>query len=127
MKKNNTETSLCPLSGYVFIWDNYSFKKVSVEEICFLAASRSYCEIHVTNGKRYVVSRPMSEVAAFLPADRFIRVHRSYVLNMHAVETLTGNTFTLTSGEQIPVGREYRQTVYPSLLFIGTKNHKYGK
>lgn len=112
---------------YVFIWNKCGFKKVAFNNICFLEAARSYCEIHFNDGKTFLISMSMSETFVFFPKEEFIRVHRSYIINLKYVEELIGNEFTLNTGVKIPVGREYRQTVYQCLLFIGTKNHKYGK
>lgn len=110
---------------YLLVWDKCGFKKITVNHIVYLEASRSYTYIHLNDGKSILVSVPMSETYKYLPKDDFIRIHRTYVVNLRYVEALIGNTLTMENGSQIPIGREFRSEVYKSFTFVGTKNRKY--
>jgi DNA-binding LytR/AlgR family response regulator len=73
-------------------------------------ASNNYCKIHFINQQRrlVVVSKVLLWVQDRLPADMFIRVHRSHLVNRLHVQQVKGNgtkTVELTSGEFVPVSR----------------------
>lgn len=72
-----------------------------------------------------VVSIPLLEVAKYLPADRFIRVHRSFSVNFLHVDGFTGNTLVMEGGIKLPIGRQYRESVVESFPLLGTKSRKY--
>lgn len=112
-------------NGHLFIWDKCGFKKVAIEDILFLEASRSYCQIHLAGEKSILVSVPMAETLKYLPEYDFTRIHRGYVVNLKYIEALSGNIITMENGSKLPVGREYRSNVYKSFTFVGTKNRKY--
>jgi DNA-binding LytR/AlgR family response regulator len=66
--------TISPAPDYLFIWDKCGFIKVALNDILFLEASRSYCQIHLAGGKSILVSIPMSEVLKYLPGKDFIRI-----------------------------------------------------
>lgn len=72
-------------------------------------ASSNYCKIHFINQqKRLVVSKVLLWVQDRLPADMFIRVHRSHLVNRLHVQKVKGTSvkiIQLTNGEFIPVSR----------------------
>jgi DNA-binding LytR/AlgR family response regulator len=109
----------------LYIWDNGKLVMLEIDKITYLEACRCYCEIHMMDGKTLVPSMPLSKVAGFLPADRFIRVHRTFVVNRKSLKEIYGNTIHLPNGKQLPIGREYRKALLQSLTIINTQNKKY--
>lgn len=111
--------------GDFYVWNNGKLIMVEVDKIMYLEACRCYCEIHIADGKKLVPSLPLSKVAEFLPEDRFIRVHRSFVVNRKALKEIYGNIINLPNGEQLPIGREYRKALLSGVHVINTQNKKY--
>lgn len=89
--------------------------RVAVDRIGALEAVRDYVLIH-TSERSYLKRAKISHLANQLDPKHFVRVHRSYVVNLafvHAFETLKSGTrlITLQSGQQVPIGRKYAQAV----------------
>jgi DNA-binding LytR/AlgR family response regulator len=59
--------------------------KVFLKDIQYVSAERSYCHIH-TNEAEYLLSIPMSKLADQLNSSDFLRVHRSYVVNLRQID-----------------------------------------
>jgi DNA-binding LytR/AlgR family response regulator len=107
------------------IWNDGKLIRIETDSIAYLEAARCYCDIYMIDGRKFVPSLPLSEVMPYLPEDRFIRVHRSYVINRKMINEIVGNTIILPDKKQLPIGREYRKTLMNSLTIINTKNKKY--
>jgi two-component system LytT family response regulator len=59
-----------------------------VDDIKYVTAAADYSYVHVSEGKRRLVHKPLKEWEARLPANYFLRIHRSTVVNMEYVERL---------------------------------------
>ncbi|MDR0833726.1 MAG: LytTR family transcriptional regulator [Candidatus Symbiothrix sp.] len=57
----------------------------------------------------------------------FIRIHRAYMINLQHVDEIEGNILFMSNGERLPIGREYRHSVFERFVFVGTKSRKYAK
>jgi two-component system LytT family response regulator len=84
---------------------------VPYDELDFIKASANYVKLHL--GRTiYVVRETVAAVASRLPADRFVRIHRSLIVNLSAVREIYhagGGEYILAlrSGRQLPVGPTY--------------------
>lgn len=87
---------------------NNWFEKLAYNTICYLEAAGSYCSIYVSNNKNLTVAQPLGEIINSLPSDTFIRVHRSYVINIKYVNKYYGNIFYIQD-KMIPIGRTYKK------------------
>lgn len=106
---------------YVFIRKEFGYKKVSVMNIDYLEAGRNYCDIHFFDGTRMNVSIPMGEVCEYLSPNQFKRVHRSFTVNMEHIDSYVGNTLVLQGGKEIPIGRDYKDSVEKEFVCIGSR------
>jgi two-component system LytT family response regulator len=83
-------------------------------EIVCLKADGSYTEIHTSNSGMHVISKKLFEIEEKLSKQDFLRVHRSYIVNMqHVNEYVGGNKseLILKTGGQVPVARTKKQNV----------------
>ena len=103
--------------------------KVNVNDILYLEASKNYTDIHLKT-ETYSVCMPLHEVHEYLSPDRFLRIHRSYVINKHYVASTTVNTVVLENGKEIKIrSQQYRELVesaFPTLFSrkrITSKKH----
>ncbi|MCP4573520.1 MAG: response regulator transcription factor [bacterium] len=89
-------------------------QRVNLEAIVMVEACGNYVKIH-TRQERLLASETMKKMESALPPDRFLRVHRSYIVAVDKIERLAGGHLTV-AGHEIPVGRSYRRTVEARLL-----------
>jgi DNA-binding LytR/AlgR family response regulator len=109
----------------LYVWNDGKLTRVEMDKIAYIEAARCYCEINMTDGKKFVPSLPLSEVAAHLPESCFIRVHRSFVVNRKIIGEIRNNMIILPDKKQLPIGRKYRKILLNSLTIINTQNKKY--
>ncbi|MCD8045039.1 MAG: LytTR family transcriptional regulator [Tannerellaceae bacterium] len=108
------------LNDVVFIWDKDGFLKVNFSEIMWVEAARSYCVFHLSSGKKITLSVPLLEVSGYLPEKLFIRIHRSYIINLDFVTRISGNMFYL-GDKSFLIAKTFRKEVAASFIFLGSK------
>lgn len=112
-----------PYSGkrHVLVWHQNEYEHISLDEIMWVEASCSYCDIHATKDRRFTLSYPLLRVEERLPKEQFIRIQRSYLVNINHVKGLMGNS--LIVGKQIlKIGDEYKKRVLDEFIFLGVRN-----
>lgn len=90
--------------------------KVFLENIHWIQAMDNYVIIQ-TNADQFVVHSTMRNIEAKLPTDRFVRVHRSYIIQSDKISTIDDNTIII-NGKVIPVGKSYKDAFNKRLNFL---------
>lgn len=93
----------------IFLYADKTFYNFKTSNILYLKAEVDYVKV-VSKERSILVLDSLTNLKQKLPEKDFIQAHRSYVVNVRLIETLSGNTITI-AGEQIPVGKTYRESV----------------
>ncbi|HAS46991.1 MAG TPA: DNA-binding response regulator [Microscillaceae bacterium] len=93
---------------YIFIRKDRKQVKLFLHEIVYIESLKDYIQIHETNQKHVVKYSLVSFIS--LLDHRFLRVHRSYVINVDKVTAYTKHDVELGPIE-VPIGENYKQTV----------------
>lgn len=80
------------------------FVKVFFSEIIYIEAFQEYIKIFTDRG-RFITYERMKNIEAILPSDKFMRVHRSYIIPLQRVKAVSGNLIEIDT-HQIPVSRD---------------------
>lgn len=98
------------LAEVVTLKQEYNNVVIPLAEILYLEAMENYTKVHRRNGK-YILSRSsLKRTAELLPADRFLRVHKSYVVALAQVAEYSHVQLRLKeSPAVIPIGRTYAE------------------
>ncbi len=112
-----TENTHYAFRKNVFIRDNHRFERLDFEDILYLKAESSYVHI-VTKVKKYLLtSDTLGSMLSKINRDWLVRVHRSYAVNIQAVEVIQGNQLTVQN-EQIPIGKNYQASTKQYFEFL---------
>ena len=95
-----------PRQQYLLLKVDYSTVKIDFDDILFAEGLDDYIRIHLREQKPIVVRLTMKSLLEKLSPERFIRVHRSYIVSLQHVEKLR-NKVLLVSGQEIPLGNSY--------------------
>ncbi len=102
--------------GFIFVRVKNRLQKVAFDEIEFAEANADYVSIS-TKDKKFMVHSSMKNIESKLPAQLFVRVHRSFIVNLDKITTLEENTIYIGS-LAFPVGRLYKEHVLERLNLI---------
>ncbi|MGN8055916.1 LytR/AlgR family response regulator transcription factor [Pedobacter sp. 22163] len=83
---------------------------VKTEEIQYLESLGNYVKVW-KNGNFILTPRTLTSFEDQLPADYFIRIHKSFMLNKKYVDYLAGNTIMLKNGQELPIGKNYKGVI----------------
>lgn len=95
------------LSDRIFVRNKTSMVKVLLMEVDYISAERSYCRIH-TKDTELLLSMPLGTLEEKLHADHFMRLHRSFIVNLTRLDTISESHVTIGS-KVIPIGSAYRE------------------
>jgi len=99
---------------YVFIRENHKFLKVLFSDIAYLESRENYVVIHTVNKRSLICRSTFSEFLSQLPADAFLRIHRSYAIRTELIEHIENNGVTL-AGTSLPLSHTYKESLFEHL------------
>lgn len=103
--RNNTEVTD---SAYIFIKDGYEQIKVLINDIEYIEASGNYTQIHLNEQKLLSTRVPLNEMLLLLPAKKFIRTHRAFIISRDKISKFDRAQVWIGS-QIIPIGSTYAQ------------------
>src|SRR5690606_27646495 len=100
----------------IFIKQNYKFSKVNFNDIYYLKAVCNHSHTN-TKDKKFIVIHPLNVVMDKLDRQYFLRVHRSYAINMGHLDTFN-NLSVFIKDHEIPLGRNYKDEFLQRFDFL---------
>ena len=112
---NSLQSSPLQNSATLKVFHNGEQWLVKVVEIAFVEAQGSYTQIHINNGTTLLSSKNLVSTLGELDEKKFVRVHRSYAVNLDHVKSFqpVGNEglITLQTGRVVKVGRKFKPSL----------------
>lgn len=96
--------------GFLFFRADRKLVKVQTSDIQYIESLKDYVRIVMKTGKPLVVKQNISALEAMLPADKFVRVHRSFIASLDHISTYTPRHVEV-AGQELPIGRLYQKDV----------------
>jgi DNA-binding LytR/AlgR family response regulator len=101
---------------FVFVKDNGVLKKLNVDEILFLEAMGDYVKVH-TGQKFHVLHSTLKSIEEKLPPNKFIRVHRSYIVALSKIDFIQEGVISIGKSS-IPVAETYKASLNKKLNLL---------
>jgi DNA-binding LytR/AlgR family response regulator len=99
---------------YFFIKADNKLVKISFDEVLFAEALQNYVSIQ-TKTKKYITYLTFKSIEDYLPASRFIKTHKSYIVAASQIDSIDGNEIKIGM-HTIPISRNSREEVMDKLL-----------
>lgn len=103
-------------TDFLFIKAEDKLIKLKKDDILFLESMRDYVKF-VTPAKSYITYSTLKNMEEKLIGPSFIKVHRSYIVNINKIDDIRGNTIYLL-GNQIPIGKGHKEEVAARLNIL---------
>lgn len=104
--ENQIENSSSP--DVIFIKSGYEHIKIDVADIRFIQSDADYTEIHTVE-KKYLSQEPLRYWEEHLDPKKFVRIHKSYILNISKIQKIISNQVRLDEKTNLPIGRAYKE------------------
>src|SRR6516225_2863478 len=96
---------------FLFVKSEYKLIKINLNEVLFLSGLRDYTQIYF-KGKASPLTtlQNLKEFETKLNHDQFLRVHRSYIIAISQIDSISRNEVNI-GNHNIPIGNAYRQAL----------------
>jgi len=114
VRHRNQDAGEAGRGDYFFIKTDGQLVRVDYDDILFVEAVQNYVTVHTANKKMltYLTFRAVEE---YLPQERFIKVHKSYIVAAAKIDAIEGNDIRI-GDRHIPVSRNQKEDVMEKLL-----------
>lgn len=115
MKQESAEKST-DATDHIFIKVDTKLIKVLINDILYIESMGDYVRF-VTTSKKLVSLNTMKKLEEKLSKTQFMKVHRSYMINISRIDDLQGNTIYI-QGNEVPIGKGHREEVLKRLNIV---------
>jgi len=99
-----------PSEESLYVYSEYRMVKIELSTIEYMESMEDYIKIHLTNAKTVLTLMPLKKVLEKLPADKFQRIHRSYIVPVNKIRSIQNRKVKLTDVE-LPVSESYQDFI----------------
>ncbi len=93
---------------YLFLKSDYKIKRISFSDILYIEGLKDYVKIYTLNSQRPILTlSTLKTVEAKLPAGKFMRIHRSFIVNLGKIDTIERSRIVFGS-KYIPVSDQFK-------------------
>jgi len=117
---SNNDVASSDGENFIFVKADKKLIKVNFDDIKYIEGLKDYVIIKKDQG-RIITLQTMKSLEEKLPSAKFMRIHRSYILNIGHIKAIVGNMVEIMEKGQIkhiPIGKNYRE----SLLAVVNSN-----
>ncbi|MCX6268030.1 MAG: LytTR family DNA-binding domain-containing protein, partial [Bacteroidetes bacterium] len=93
---------------FLFIKSEYKILRINFHDIRYIEAMNEYIRIHLVSSKPAMTQLSMKSLEEQLPGDRFMRVHRSFIVNLSKISVIERNRIVFDGSIYIPVSEQYK-------------------
>jgi DNA-binding LytR/AlgR family response regulator len=101
-------------SDYFFIKTDGKLVRIAFDEVLFAEAVQNYVTVHTVD-KKYMTYLTFKSVEEYLPADKFLKVHKSYIVAVSKIDSIEGNDIRIGQ-RHIPISRTQKEEVMEKML-----------
>jgi two-component system LytT family response regulator len=107
----NTKTPeiLQPTNDYLFVKAEHRLIRIHLADIKYIEGSNEYIVIHLLKEKPVTTLMRMKNIESELPENLFMRVHRSFIVNLAQVKVIERNRIIFDEKIYIPIGDQYKE------------------
>lgn len=102
--------SLQTTQDSLFVKSEHKMVRIFLSEIKYIESSNEYIQIHLVNDQPVTTLIRLKSMEEQLPRDKFMRVHRSFIVNLDRVKVIERNRIVFDNKIYIPVGEQYKET-----------------
>lgn len=112
-KTVTTASTEAEKNDYLFVKTEYRHQKISFSDILYLKGLSDYVAIQ-TKDSKVLTLQNMKDFEKSLPKNKFIRVHKSYIVALEQIEFIERNRIVI-EGEYIPIGATYKDAFWNTI------------
>jgi len=106
---NNQKETVKTTANHLFVKSEYKLIRIELDDIKYIESQHEYIKIHLVNSTPVLTQLSLKSIEEQLPSDRFMRVHRSYIVNLAKISVIERNRIVFDGKIYIPVSDQYKE------------------
>ena len=94
---------------YLSVKADYKVSLVKIADIVYIESEGEYVRLHLADGTAITTLFRLKNMETTLPAELFMRVHRSYIVNLRCIKSYVRGRIYLNDTEYVPIGENYKE------------------
>ncbi|WP_452598979.1 LytR/AlgR family response regulator transcription factor [Pontimicrobium sp. MEBiC01747] len=104
------DTSQVAIDDYIFVKSDYKLIKIDLKDLIYVEGLKDYLKFYTVNSEKPILTlKSMKSLEEELPKSQFMRVHRSFMVNLKKITTIERNRIVF-GDKYIPVSEKYKDT-----------------
>ena len=92
----------------IFVKSEYKLVRIMLTDIKYIESANEYIQFHLINSEPITTLIRLKVIEEQLPKDKFMRVHRSFIVNLDRVKVIDHNRIVFDNKVHIPIGDQYK-------------------
>lgn len=97
---------------FISVKADYKTQLVKIADIVYLESAGEYVRLHIEGSPTITTLFRLKNMETILPQESFLRVHRSYIVNLRRISSYTRGRIFIDNGEYIPLGENYKERFF---------------
>ncbi|QGY42681.1 response regulator [Maribellus comscasis] len=107
--ENHAHDKIEANSEFLFLKSEYKIRRINFNDIKYIEGLKDYVKVYLQNEPKPILSlSTLKAMEAKLPSEKFMRVHRSYIVNLEKIETIERSRIVFEK-TYIPVSEQYKE------------------
>ncbi|MFZ4707833.1 MAG: LytR/AlgR family response regulator transcription factor [Bacteroidales bacterium] len=106
---NNQKESIRTTANHLFVKSEYKLIRIELADIKYIESQHEYIKIHLVNSNPVTTQLSLKSIEEQLPSNQFMRIHRSYIVNLAKVTVIERNRIVFDGKVYIPVSEQYKE------------------
>jgi len=111
--QNDVSNAVAAKQESIFVKADKKLIRIFLDDICYLEGMKDYVKI-CTENDMIAALMTMKHIDEVLPDDRFVRVHKSYIINLSKIKSIVGNSIEIDK-KLVPIGKSYKEAFFEHL------------
>jgi two-component system LytT family response regulator len=109
LSASSQKESLSATANHLFVKSEYKLIRIELDDIKYIESQHEYIKIFLINSNPVMTQISMKNIEEQLPSERFMRVHRSFIVNLARVSVIERNRIVFDDKIYIPVSEQYKE------------------
>ncbi|MEI6088840.1 MAG: LytTR family DNA-binding domain-containing protein [bacterium] len=109
LTQNQPQEIIKATRDHLFVKSEYKIIRIEFSNIKYIESMHEYIKIHLINDKPIMTMTSLKSIEEHLPSDVFMRVHRSFIVNLSKISIIERNRIIFDSNVYIPISEQYKK------------------
>lgn len=109
LTENNQKETIKTTPNHLFVKSEYKLIRIELDDIKYIESQHEYIKFHLTNSEPVTTKLSLKSIEEQLPPAKFMKVHRSYIVNLSRISVIERNRIVFDNIIFIPISEQYKE------------------